>query len=511
MAYVKTNVPLPIVGLDVGNPGEFLDSRATPDCKNVQIDRNVIGKRFGTTSVGSSLSERILGFAELQIGADTYFVRVGTTKVGLLNKSANTWSDITGTDLTADSTYRVDFAFPLLSGSKILTFTNYKDAIRKYTGSGNTANLGGTPPKAKFMQNFGSYLVLGYINDGGTEYYARVQWCDTGAPETWSGGNAGSVDLMDDPEDITGLGTLSNFLTVHKKRSIYVGYLVSTSEVFRFEKKVTGAGAASFATIQTLPTGEQMFLAYDGFYLFNGISIKLIESAAMDELRETVNPEYIYRCWSTVKIERNEYWCAVPTGNDTEPNTIYKYNYLTGQLYKDARSNISAVGLYERTTQLSWDDKVNTWDSDSTIWNNIIYLDLNPVLALGDTSGNVTISDAVYSDNSVAYDSYWVSKDFTASDLGDNNLGRIVRWTELQFWARGSALTIEYSTDSGTTWTTIETLTLSADYPTDDAPLFSYFDVVSSKIRFRFSNNTANQSWQLKKFVIKAAMREMRR
>lgn len=511
MVNLKTNIPLPIVGLDVGKPGEFIDSRSTPDCKNVQIDRTVLGKRFGTSAVGTSLGERILGFAELQIGSDTYFVRIGITTVELLNKSNNTWSDVTGTALTADSTYRVDTAFPLLSGSKILTFTNYVDGIRKYSGSGNTAALGGSPPKAKFMEYFGSYLVLGYVNSGGTEFYSRVQWCDTGAPETWTGGNSGSTDLMDDPEDISGLGTLGSFLTVHKKNSIYVGYLVSTSEVFRFEKKVTGSGAACFATIQTLPIGEQMFLGYDGFYLFNGVSARLIESAAMDELRESINPEYIQKCWSVIVRERNEYWCAIPTGNDTEPNTIYKFNYLTGQLYKDERSNICACGLYERTTQLSWDEKSNTWDSDLTLWNNIIYLDLNPVVALGDTSGNVTISDAVYSDNSSGYDSYWVSKDFTSEDLGDRNYGRIVRWTEIQLWAKGSNLTIEYSTDSGINWTSIGTLTLSSTFPTDDAPVYSYFDIVSSTIRFRFSNNTANETWQLKKFFLTGSLREMRR
>lgn len=507
---LRLGISLPILGLDPSKPGEFIDSRSTPDCKNIQIDRFVLGKRFGSTLVGTSLGERILGYGELQIGLDTYFVRIGEESAQLLNKTTGVWSDITGTPMTANLNYRVDFAFPLLSGSKIMVFTNFVDAVRKYTGSGNTANLGGSPPKAKFCTAFGSYLILGYVNSGGTDYYSRVQWCDTGAPETWSGGNSGSQDLMDDPDDITAVSTLGGFVTVHKRSAIYTGYLVSTSEVFRFDRKNTGVGTACFATVKQLPAGDQIFLAYDGFHLFNGITAPLIETAAMDELRESLNPQHIGKSWSVIVRERDEYWCAVATGSDTEPNTVYKYNYRTGQLYKDERTNICAAGLYERTTQLTWNDKVNTWNSDSTLWNNVVYLALNPVIAFGSTTGSTTINDAVYSDNSSAISSYWCSKDYTAQDLGDSDLSRLVRWTELEIWARGSFLDVEYSTDSGLNWTAITTLTLAGDYPDDDAPLRCYFDVVKSKIRFRFSNDTAAESFQIKKFIIKASLRELR-
>lgn len=511
MRQIKSNVALPIIGLDVGKPGEFIDARSTPDCKNIQIDRNVLGKRFGTTAVGASLGERVLGMAELQIGNDTYFVRIGPTTVELLNKTNSTWSDITGTALTANNNYRIDFAFPLLSGSKAMVFTNYIDAVRKYTGSGNTAALGGSPPKAKFCVAFGPYLILAYIDDSGDEFSSRLQWCDTGNIENWSSGNAGSLNLMDDPDDITGLGILGQFVTVHKKSSIYTGYLVSTSEVFRFDRKNTGVGAACFATIKQLPGSDQIFLSYDGFHIFNGITAPLIESAAMDELRESINPQYINKCWSVIVRERDEYWCGIPTGSDTEPNTVYKYNYRTGQLYKDERTNICAAALYEKTTQISWNEKLNTWNSDTTLWNNVIYLALNPVVALGDSSGLVTIQEPVYNDNGSAISSYWVSKDFTAQDLGDNDLGRMVRWNKIQVWAKGSTLNVQYSTDSGLNWIamTPSTLTLSADYPSDSSPLFAYFDVVSSKIRFKFANATELENWQMKKFTISGTMREL--
>lgn len=163
--------------------------------------------------------------------------------------------DITGTPLTGTADDQVSVGFPLLAAEKIGVFTNGIDAIRKVGITGNVALLGGTPPIAKYCRAFGPYLVLGYITTGGNTYYSRIQWCDTGDCETWVGGNAGSADLLEDPEDMTGIGIFGNFLTVHKQTSIYLGQLVTTSDVFRFDRKSTGVGCVAEATIANTPSG----------------------------------------------------------------------------------------------------------------------------------------------------------------------------------------------------------------------------------------------------------------
>lgn len=504
---MRKRVPLPIIGLDVSQPGEFLDSRSTPDCENVCIERSVITKRLGTSAMGSAFSngERILALPELEVNDQGYLLRIGLTKVELYNKVAETWSSVANTALTGVEDDRVDFAFPLLSGSKILTFTNFRDNIRKYTGSGNDADLGGTPPKCRYMIAYGSYLVLAHIES----YPHRVQWSDTGAPETWTGGNTGVQDLLEDADEITGIGVFGDFLTVHKRSAIYNGYLVPSSEIFRFDRKATGVGTCCFATIQNITvTGEQIFLAADGFHLYNGTTAPAIPSSINDEIRDSLNPSELHKCWSVLLHERDEYWCAVPLGDETEPNTIFKYNYRTGQCYKDTRTNISAAGTFENTQGYTWDQKTNTWDSDTTRWNDLIYLSLNEVICFGSTAGVTTKRAAVYNDNGSAVSAYWTSKDYTAQDFGFDDTGILMRWNELQVWAKGSGMDSEYSTDGGTTWTAITTFTLSSDYPTDAAPLFGYFDVTSTRIRFRFSNDTAGESFSLKQFKIKATARE---
>lgn len=508
----RTAVVVPVKGLDVGKPGEFIDPRSTPDCSDVQISRLVIEKRQGSEAVGSSLTERVLALPELERGGVTYLLRIGPTKVQQLNKTTVVWTSIANAALTGTEDDRIDYAFPQLSGSKIIVFTNNTvNNIRKYTGAGTDADLGGSPPKCKFVLDFGSYLILGWVLDSGNQYYARVQWCDTGAPETWTGGNAGSQDLLEDPGELTGFGRPGDYFTVHKADSIYVGYLVSTSNVFKFDRKATGAGTICFATIQDLPTGEEIFLAKDGLRLFNGTTAPLVPSTINDEIRETMNPEEVGKCWSKIVKERQEYWVGIPIGSQTEPDTVYKYNYVTGQAYKDTRPDITAVGLYKNTQgQLSWNDKTNPWDSDPGRWNDVVNLTQNDIVIFGDSAGVTTKRSSITNDdNGEVIRSYWTGKDITAVDVtGDpNDEGKIVEWQGLQVWALGQSLDIAYSINGGRSWITLETLTLGSEYPEDSAPLMVWFEAVSSQIRFRFLNEQSEETWKLKKFVILSVFR----
>lgn len=515
MGNAKLNIPLPSKGLVVDRPAEYIDARSAFNIKNMETNRGIIQKRFGTIQLGSSLSERIMRYFELQVGGTTSLFRVGPTKFERLNKSTGIWSSATTTPLTGTQNDLVDYAFPLLSGTKIVVYTNGVDAIRKCSVTGMDSDLGGTPPKARFMQAFGPYLFLGYITDGGTTYYSRIQWCDTGDPETWSptGTNAGSQDLIDDPEDLTGLGLMGSYLTAHKSTAIYLGQLDSSTNIIRFDRRATGVGALASATIQQLPNGQQIFLASEGLHIFDGNSAPLVDAPIQDEIRERMNPEYAYKSHAISVKELDEYWVSIPLDDETEPTTVYKYNWRTGQMYKDYRTNLSAMGLFLNTkNELTWGDLVGSWGDQEWRWGNDLRIVLNSKVILGDSTGvSSHRSDETYDDISVANESIWDTKDFVAEDFGISDIDMMMRWKGGQLWAKGDSVKVYYSTDSGTTWTLITTLTLSADYPSDDAPTMFYFDVVSSKIRFRFKNDTSEKTFSVKKYQIQASQREVRK
>ena len=449
-----------------------------------------------------------MGGREFNRAGVTYVVRVGITTVEEWDDVGEVWDDITGSALTASNTDAVSFATPLLSGSRILVFTNFIDPIQKYDTGGVCAPLGGTPPLAKFVQEYGPYLLLAYVDDGAVRP-ARVQWCDTGLPETWSGGSAGSKDLIEDGDSITGMALYDNYVAVHKSKAIYLGYLVTTSAVFKFDRKSTGAGTIANNSIQNLPSGEQAFLAIDGIRLFNGISAPLIESKVAEDLREGVNTTYISRVWSVVVKELNEYWLGVPIGSEETGSVVYKYNYVTRACHKDTRPNVVSAFTYIESNQPTWDDQTLTWDEATDRWDSGSLQALFPHVLLNDLSGlSIRRDVGVNSDNGAAVNSFWETRDFQSKE----DPVFLCQWLEMELYAKGTSLNIEYSVDSGQTWTQASNspLALSADFPRDDAPIRVWFDVVSSKIRFRFKNNELNGTFYLKQFFILYRNREKR-
>lgn len=505
MPYQKTGGLLTVKGLDTSKPAEYLNPENTPNAQNMRVYRDVLRKREGFTTLGDALGEYVMGGRQLLREGVTYHVRVGPSKVQLYSGGA--WGSIAGAALTAANTDPIDFATPLLSGKRILAITNFIDAIQKYTGTGNTAVLGGTPPNCKYMTEYKDYLLLAYISTGGSTFPTRTQWCDTANPENWSTGNSGNKDLNDDNEDITGVKLFGEYAAVHKKSSIYLGYLVTTSSVFQFDRKATGAGTINHATVQTLPSGDQAFLALDGIRLFNGTTAPNIGMQVTDELRESMNFSYIKRAWSLLVPELDEYWCGIPIGSSQVGDTVYKYNYKTGVVHKDIKANAVSAWRYANITSVTWNDVATAWDSYTPRWDETSSGTDTLIPIIGDSAGLTTYRDTtVNNDSGSAIDAFFETKDFEA-----DMKGQLARWLQMEVWARGNTVTISYSTDGGQTWSGESTLTLTSDYPTDDAPQIYYLDAVSTKIRFKFRNLTAGSSFTLKQFIIGYKNREARK
>jgi len=385
---------------------------------------------------------------------------------------------------------------------------NGVDTIVQWTGTGTTTKLAGSPPIPKFMIEYKTYLVCANIA-GGTDITQRIQWSDTADPTEWATGNSGAVDLVEDGQDITGLSVFGNFLAVHKNSAIYLGYPVNTTDVFQFDRKNTGAGAIANATIVNIPTGVQTFLASDGVRLFNGITSQLIDAKANDEIRTSLNTAFAHKAWAVLVRSSDEVWFGIPIGNQETGDTVYKYNYNTGVIYKDSRSNVSAVWGATQTTSLSWENTTGTWDASADRWNNASLLSSFPQINISDNTGLTTVVDSnTNNDNTEAIDAFWESKDFEPEAKG-----HVARWDRLELWAKGDTVMVEYSTDSGNNWTAVadSPYTLAATFPTDIAPTIVYFDVLSSKIRFKFSNAITGESVQIKQFVIRFREREARR
>lgn len=516
VSTLKRGALLLTAGFNTNKPADYISEQAASYVQNFCLDRMILQKRLGTVLRGGVIggtTARIMTGREVTIDSVKYNIRIGPEKIERWNNSTQAWVDITGTDMTGGADDIIDTAVPMINGKPCLVISNGIDNIRKWTGTGNTLDLeikvGDTIPIAKFVQEYKTYLVCANIK-GGVDIDQRVQWSNTADPEVWNDGNAGATDLIEDGEEITGLNIFGDYLCVHKKSSIYLGYLVSTSAIFRFDRKNTEIGTVANKSIVNLPTGEQIFLGYDGLHLFNGVSAPIIVSPVNDEIRDNLNKEYAYKAWGVLVQEQDEVWIGIPIGNSQIGDTVYKYNYKTGVCYKDTRTNINCSWRASTAASLTWDDFEDevTWDSLSQRWDSGQLGTLAGELHFGSSDGYVTIEEiGATADNDEAINCYWDSKDFENEEKG-----RMSRWLELQVFAKGSGtLKVEYSCDEGVTWNEAvgSPLTLSDVFPVDSSPQKVYFDAVSSRIRFRFSNNTATDDVGIKQFYVGYMNREL--
>lgn len=497
-------------GIAVDRPAEYLDDHSLRASYNFEIERSLITKRSGETELGdvvAGTNKEIMHGREFTSEDIKYNVRIGREKIEKYNATTSSWDDITGaSDLTGDTTDLVDTAIPMLSGKRILCITNNKDVIRKWTATGDTAALGGTPPICKFIQEYKTYLVCANIG-GGTDISQRVQWSDTADPETWTGGNTGYVDLVEDAGDITGLNIFGNYLCVHKRTSIYLGYPISSTAIFQFDRKPTGSGTIANGSVVNLPTGEQIFLASDGIRIFNGVSSNLIDAPINDEIRDELDDSLAYKAWGVLVKDKDEVWIGIPLSGSTSGEIVYKFNYVTRTLYKDTREGANCAWIGSASAGVSWDEATGTWDEQAIRWNERGLNEDSDQINIGHTDGSVTVVDETKtSDNGATINAYFVTKDFQLSQQ------QTARWKCIEIWAKGGTLNVDYSIDDGDTWYSCSNspVTLTNEFPSYTAPVKLWFDAVSSKIRFKFSNNTSNESLTIKQFIISYTAREMR-
>ena len=262
-------------------------------------------------------------------------------------------------------------------------------------------------------------------------------------------------------------------------------------------------------SIVNLPTGEQIFLGVDGIHLFNGISAPLIQSPINQEIRDGLNQAKAHKAWGVLVIEQDEAWIGVPMGDQTSGETVYKYNYLTGVCYKDTRTGINTAWRASTSSGLTIDDMSSAMDTYSDRFDTGELGSLAGDIHFGSTAGLVTVQSLTSnSDNGNSIPCVWAGKDFISQDIG-----RMERWLELHLEARGSGtLTCEYSLDGGDTWYEFSNspLTLSGSFPADSSPQVLYCDVISTKFRPRFRNNTTTDTIEIKQFLVGFLNREQK-
>ena len=156
-----------------------------------------------------------------------------------------------------------------------LIATDYTDPIQATTVASASAfaDLGGTPPKAKFLAVVRDQVMVGYTNDGvdGEKPY-RLWWSGLNNATSWtSGTNLSDYQDIADLGDCTGL-VGGEYAIGLFERGIVRGQFVGAPLIYQFDKISTARGCSVPGSVASIGS-TVFFLSDDGFYMLSGAEL----------------------------------------------------------------------------------------------------------------------------------------------------------------------------------------------------------------------------------------------
>lgn len=309
--------------------------------------------------------------------------------------TGSAWTDVTGTALTGISTTIPQWVVH----KDTLCFVNGgEDQIRKLTGSGNSATLGGTPPYAKGIGSGWGYLfALNISSDGSTFYPRRAAYSDQ-FDSDWSLCNGNELNFNETNGELVTAWSLSDvMLFVKTDNIVQVGF---SRDKVRFTQRSldTSVGLLADRSGAHLSGIGWVFLASDyRLYATDGYKVtplppnvqkKLDDTLYKARARWAVGLNYpnkdtysLFYCGSSADTwNRNRITFNYRTG-DFAHRTYDGHQFTAAAAYRtDRDSTITLVGSTSTGYVEELDTSVET--EDGTVLNryyDIDWTDLNEV------------------------------------------------------------------------------------------------------------------------------------
>lgn len=217
---------------------------------------NGIEKRKGNTLFNSSAMASGLAVTGLEackfVSGTEYFVATCGATIQQGDITGSTMTDITGA-VTVTSSANNLWTISMLNDLAI-GVGGAPDAPWKWSGSGNAAALGGSPPSGAFGFQHNNRMFIGGI----TGNLSRIQWSILGNPEDWSSAGSGTQDVWkNDGDTLVGAAVIAeDNVLLFKQRSIH--RLVGRSSPFPVVPVFRDVGAV----------GKKAIVVADGLVYF---------------------------------------------------------------------------------------------------------------------------------------------------------------------------------------------------------------------------------------------------
>lgn len=257
-------------GLNTFEPEYLLPLSQSPDLDNIIILDKGFKKRNGDSAWNSSAmvssSTAIAGAGYIQYDAGTQFINaVAGTKFFTDSGLSGTMADATGVvTITAGQN---NLWTPINFNNLQIWFGGAPNAPFKYSGSGNAAALGGSPPSAYtgFAANNRPFAISTVANP------SRIFWPIVSNPEDWTGAGSGNADVaMSDGEALQcGIVLGPDIAILFKNSSTHLMVLTRQPfPIYQLQKGVGIAGRNAWAVangeIFIVTPGRRMKSTTDG-------------------------------------------------------------------------------------------------------------------------------------------------------------------------------------------------------------------------------------------------------
>lgn len=496
MPFLRKPQLQPVKGIDLSTPSTYLgDGNNYP--QNLQLFRGDLKKRDGRSFMGdvSLGAQKILHLATFELTTGSIrLIRHTKTNVQKFNPNSRKWNDITGVD-----TQGGELDIPsscVVTESDLYLFCDGVGPIRKYDDGVATATLGGNPPLAKCIEYITPYVLIGNLTDSGLAIPSKIQWCNTGLPEVWSGGNSGSQLLSDEPSAIRAIKKMRDYGFAYKEKSVYRGSKVSSAAVFNFGGPFS-SGKGLYSPRAISDTGDaHYYMGLNDFHFNDGVRITDIGGPIREYLFNRLNRSRNVTCHSLHVEYYKEIWFFVTVTGQSWPTEVWKYNYAYDFWYFDTVVNCITAANYKQTKSRTWDEAVGTWDQQITTWDDQQGTAEAPIQIFGFDSGFCgQLDSSIITDMGQPINSLLDTKDFTG--LVHNGIEYDTRWLQFDAWASGETLKLSYSTDYGATWKFIKEKPLKGSVE----KITFFFDIIAKHIRFRLQAEGPTSRLTLRAFT----------
>lgn len=213
--------------------------------------------------------------------------------------------------------------------------TNFADPpqVLKGLDTSNFVDLGGSPPKAKYVLFNSGHLIFAYLNESGTISPKKLAWSALEDVEDYVVSlttGADYQDISDADSEITGLTNVSNMITIFHKNSISVGWFSGSPYTYNFQaNKVKKIGAIPGTHISI---GTAVFFWDDkDVYVFDGNTATSIGYGIRNYVFNSLNRGYLHRITRVHDMRNGLIYWAYPDAGSTggESHNLLCYNYRT--------------------------------------------------------------------------------------------------------------------------------------------------------------------------------------